>query len=88
MTEMNVGTVYIAIDVLLDSDSGRAKHTDVDHQGGWLFHAAAAAIEKMTEGSQGAAVAELRYYGTRIPPEAPVLLTHQIGTEGQATRPT
>jgi hypothetical protein len=41
MTEMNVGTVYIAIDVLLDSDSGRAKHTDVDHQGGWLFHAAA-----------------------------------------------
>jgi hypothetical protein len=76
---MRVGTVYIAVDLLLASESGREKHVDLDEVGGVLFHAAADAIEKVSALGQGAAVSEVRFYGNGLPPASPVILKRSVG---------
>jgi hypothetical protein len=36
LTEENSGSVFLEVDMLLFSESGRAKHLDLDEQGFWL----------------------------------------------------
>lgn len=67
------GRVWIAVDLALDSSSGREKHTDPVDQGGWLFHAACRGMRQLEQGADGAAILAIQYFGTD--PNGPVVLS-------------
>ena len=59
--EFATGSIYIEIPLMLSSDSGRAKHTDLNEQGAHL----AVAVGQFLKKSEfyGAALTEIRYWG-------------------------
>lgn len=63
--EAAVGSVFIEISMMLSSESGENKHTDLNEQG--LFLAFEIAKILRTLGTQGAALSEMTYWGTTLP---------------------
>lgn len=60
--EVTAASVYIEISLLLSSESGRSKHTDPNEQGAWLAWHIWNLIKD--EELQGAALSELKFWGT------------------------
>jgi hypothetical protein len=60
--EMAIGTVAFEVEIMLASDSGREKHTDVEEQGAWLLSPIERGLRSFEPGS-GAGFGRLRYMG-------------------------
>ena len=63
--EFTAGSIYIEIPLMLSGDSGRAKHNDLNEQGAHLAVAIGKSLKKLD--FQGAALTEIRYWGTKLP---------------------
>jgi hypothetical protein len=63
VTDFAMGSVVYEIEIMLSSDSGRSKHTDVEEQGAWLALAIKQALTSIE--LNGAAFGRLRYWGQR-----------------------
>ncbi|HUW87866.1 MAG TPA: hypothetical protein VMW30_05775 [Candidatus Paceibacterota bacterium] len=63
--EVTAASVFIEIPLLLSSESGRPKHIDPNEQGAWLAMHLWNCIKD--EEFEGAALTELRFWGTSIP---------------------
>jgi hypothetical protein len=60
--EMAMGTVAFEVEIMLASDSGREKHTDVEEQGAWLLSPIERGLRSFEPGS-GVGFGRLRYMG-------------------------
>ena len=60
-----VGSVFIEIPMMLSSESGEDKHTDLNNQG--LFLAFEIAKLLKASSTQGAALSEITFWGTTVP---------------------
>jgi len=63
--EAAIGSVFIEIPIMLSSESGENKHTDLNEQG--LFLAFEIAKNLSALSAQGAAMSEMTYWGTTLP---------------------
>ncbi len=63
--EAVVGSVYLEIPLMLSSESGENKHTNLDNQG--LFLAYEIAKHLKSSSTEGAALSEMTFWGTKIP---------------------
>ncbi len=63
--DASTGAIYIEIPVMLSSESGDAKHTDLNEQGLFLADALARYLRDLE--FEGAELSELKYWGTQIP---------------------
>jgi hypothetical protein len=63
--EATAGPVYIEIPMMLSSESGEGKHTDLNEQGLHLALAIARCLKSIS--TQGAALSEMTFWGTSIP---------------------
>ena len=57
-----VGSVIFEVEILLASDSGRPKHTDLTEQGAWLLPAVVRGLQSLTPGG-GVEFGDVRYVG-------------------------
>jgi hypothetical protein len=63
--EATAGPVYIEIPMMLSSESGERKHTDLNEQGLQLAFSIAQYLKSMS--TEGAALSEITFWGTSIP---------------------
>lgn len=63
--DVTAGSVYIEIPLMLSSESGESKHTDLNEQGAFLAFSIAKFL-KSTD-TEGAALSELTFWGTNLP---------------------
>ncbi len=63
--DANIGSVYIEIPLMLSSESGEDKHTNLENQG--LFLAYEIAKLLMSSSTEGAALSEITFWGTKTP---------------------
>jgi hypothetical protein len=63
--EAVVGSVYIEIPLMLSSESGEDKHTNLDNQGLFLAYEIAKLLKSSS--TEGAALSEMTFWGTRTP---------------------
>ena len=63
--DVNAGSVFIEIPMMLSSESGEAKHTDLYNQGLLLAYQIADMLKKFN--SEGAALSEITFWSTTIP---------------------
>jgi hypothetical protein len=70
-TESASGSIFFELDLKLTSDSGRAKHLDVNEQGDWIAEYMWRMLqESMFEmDPKDIAIPEMRYWGTDIKSE-------------------
>ena len=68
-SETNSGSIFIEIELQLTSESGRAKHLDLNEQGSWLaerlWHDLQQAVAELDP--QQVKVPQMKYWGTEIP---------------------
>ncbi len=60
-----VGSVFIEIPLMLSSESGDSKHTDLNEQGFFLAVAIAKHLKSLS--TEGAAFSEITFWGTTLP---------------------
>lgn len=63
--EAVVGSVYIEIPLMLSSESGEDKHTNLDNQGLFLAYEIARLLKSSS--TEGAALSEMTFWGTTPP---------------------
>jgi hypothetical protein len=63
--EAAAGSVYIEIPMMLSSESGEGKHTDLNEQGLFLAFSIAKYLKSIS--TQGAALSEMTFWGTSMP---------------------
>jgi len=63
--EATTGSVYLEIPLMLSSESGETKHTDLNEQGSHLAFAIAQHLKSIS--TEGAALYEIKFWGTSIP---------------------
>jgi hypothetical protein len=63
--EATAGPVYIEIPIMLSSESGESKHTDLNEQGLFLAFSIAKYLKSIS--SEGAALSEMTFWGTSVP---------------------
>jgi hypothetical protein len=63
--DANIGSVYIEIPLMLRSESGEAKHTDLNNQGLFLAYEISRFLKTLS--TEGAALSELTFWGTMTP---------------------
>ena len=63
--ELTTGRVYIEIPMMLSSESGEGKHTDLNEQGLFLAFSVAKYLKSMS--TEGAALSEITFWGTIQP---------------------
>lgn len=63
--EATAGPVYIEIPMMLSSESGEGKHTDLNEQGLHLAFSIAKYLKSIS--TEGAALSEMTFWGTSIP---------------------
>jgi len=63
--EATAGSVYIEIPLMLSSESGEGKHTDLNEQGIHLAFSIAKFLKSIS--TEGAALSEMTFWGTSIP---------------------
>ena len=63
--DVNAGSVFIEIPMMLSSESGEAKHMDLNNQGLLMAYQIADMLKKFN--SEGAALSEITFWGTTIP---------------------
>jgi hypothetical protein len=72
------GSVVYEIEIMLSSDSGRAKHTDVRDQGAWLIYPLARGLQSMVD-LEGAAFGAIHYLGEGPVPGRKVITSRPVG---------
>lgn len=60
--DANIGSVYIEIPIMLSSESGEAKHTDLNNQGLFLAYEISKFLKTLF--TEGAALSEMTFCGT------------------------
>jgi hypothetical protein len=63
--DVNIGSVYIEIPMMLSSESGEAKHIDLNNQGLFLAYEISKFLKTLS--SEGAALSEMTFWGTVKP---------------------
>ncbi len=63
--EVTAGPVYIEIPMMLSSESGELKHTDLNEQGLHLAYSIARYLKSIS--TEGAALSEMTFWGTTPP---------------------
>jgi hypothetical protein len=63
--DANIGSVYIEIPLMLSSESGEAKHTDLNNQELFLAYEISRFLKTLS--TEGAALSELTFWGTMTP---------------------
>jgi hypothetical protein len=63
--EATAGSVYIGIPMMLSSESGEGKHSDLNEQGLHLAFSIAKFLKSIS--TEGAALSEMTFWGTSIP---------------------
>ena len=63
--DVNIGSVYIEIPMMLSSESGEAKHTDLNNQGLFLAYEISKFLKELS--TEGAALSEMTFWGTVTP---------------------
>jgi hypothetical protein len=63
--DANIGSVYIEIPLMLSSESGEDKHTNLDNQGLFLAYEIAKLLKSSS--TEGAALSEMTFWGTKTP---------------------
>jgi|LauGreDrversion4_2_1035121.scaffolds.fasta_scaffold39641_3 hypothetical protein len=63
--EATAGPVYIEIPMMLSSESGEGKHTDLNEQGLHLAFSIAQYLKSIS--TEGAALSEMTFWGTTAP---------------------
>ena len=63
--DANIGSVYIEIPLMLSSESGEAKHTDLNNQGLFLAYEISRFLKTLS--TEGAALSEMIFWGTVKP---------------------
>ena len=63
--EATAGPVYLEIPIMLSSESGESKHTDLNKQGLFLAFSIAKYLKSIS--SEGAALSEMTFWGTSVP---------------------
>jgi hypothetical protein len=63
--DANIGSVYIEIPMMLSSESGEAKHTDLNNQGLFLAYQISKFLKTLS--TEGAALSEMTFWGTVTP---------------------
>ncbi len=69
--DASYGWIGFQLGLMLSSESGRAKHTDVVEQGAWLLAVFEEAL-RYVEPGDGLAFTEIRYLGEQEPDTAPI----------------
>ena len=72
------GSVFFEVEVMLSSDSGRDKHTDVVDQGGWLIIPIKQALT--SQRLEGVAFGRIRYWGTDCKPVGEPKMEEDVGS--------
>ena len=60
-----VGSIFIEIPIMLSSESGEHKHTDLNNQGLVLAYEIGRNLKSIS--TQGAALSEMNFWGTTVP---------------------
>ena len=63
--DANIGSVYIEIPLMLSSESGEAKHTDLNNQGLFLAYEISRFLKTLS--TEDAALSEMTFWGTVTP---------------------
>ncbi len=63
--DANIGSIYIEIPMMLSSESGEAKHTDLNNQGLFLAYEISKFLKILS--TEGAALSEMTFWGTVTP---------------------
>ena len=63
--DANSGSVYIEIPMMLSSESGEAKHTDLNNQGLFLAYEISKFLKTLS--TEGPALSETTFWGTTVP---------------------
>lgn len=63
--DATAGPVYIEIPIMLSSESGDGKHTDLNEQGLFLAYSIAKYLKSIS--TEGAAISEMTFWGTSLP---------------------
>ena len=63
--DLNAGSVFLEIPMMLSSESGETKHIDLNNQGLLMAFQIAIFLKKFN--SQGAALSEITFWGTTLP---------------------
>ena len=63
--DANIGSVYIEIPLMLSSESGEAKHTDLNNQGLFLAYEISRFLKTLS--TEGAALSKMIFWGTVKP---------------------
>jgi hypothetical protein len=63
--DAKVGSVYLEIPMMLSSDSGEEKHTDLNNQGLFLAYEIARHLKSLN--AEGAALSEIIFWGITVP---------------------
>ena len=63
--DANIGSVCIEIPMMLSSESGEAKHTDLNNQGQFLTYEISKFLKTLP--TEGAALSEMTFWGTVTP---------------------
>jgi hypothetical protein len=63
--EAVVGSIFIEIPIMLSSESGENKHTDLNNQGLFLAYEIAKLLK--SSNTEGAALSEMTFWGTTSP---------------------
>ena len=63
--DVNAGSVFLEIPMMLSSESGEAKHIDLNNQGLLMTYRIAEFLKDFN--SEGAALSEITFWGTTLP---------------------
>lgn len=63
--DMNIGSIYLEIPIMLSGESIEGKHFSLEEQGLFLAYGISGYLKQFD--FQGAALSEIKYWGTSVP---------------------